>query len=152
VSVPSTETVSTMGVQWRFTPRIDSLDTKKKKHTYLVIRNMFVRFIFIFQLSILKTIISALIRRTITIQSQLVLQFTRLNLETPAQLLAILSFKRNCWNLLTHSWLPSGSASPLMLWSSSCIFYFVIFFIIISQQGRLYWNFLKKIYPFTFSY
>ena len=57
---------------------------------------MFVRFIFIFQLSILKTIISALIRRTITIQSQLVLQFTRLNLETPAQLLAILSFKRDC--------------------------------------------------------
>jgi hypothetical protein len=69
---------------------------KKKKHTYLVIRNMFVRFIFIFQLSILQTIISALIRRTITIQSQLVLQFTRLNLETPAQLLAVLSFKRNC--------------------------------------------------------
>jgi hypothetical protein len=129
VSVPSTETVSTMGVQWRFTPRIDSLDTKKKKkHTYLVIRNMFVRFIFIFQLSILKTIISALIRRTITIQSQLVSQFTRLNLETPAQLLAILSFKRNCWNLLTHSWLLSGSASPLMLWSSSWIFYFAIFF------------------------
>jgi len=57
---------------------------------------MFVRFIFIFQLSILQTIISALIRRTITIQSQLVLQFTRLNLETPTQLLAVLSFKRNC--------------------------------------------------------
>jgi hypothetical protein len=57
---------------------------------------MFVRFIFIFQLSILKAIISALIRQTITIQSQLVSQFTRLNLETPAQLLAILSFKRNC--------------------------------------------------------
>jgi len=111
---------------------------------------MFVRFIFIFQLSILKTIISALIRRTITIQSQLVLQFTRLNLETPAQLLAVLSFKRNCWNLLTHSWLPSGSASPLMLWSSSWIFYFAIFFflyIVVSQQGRslLKINFFKFI-------
>jgi len=54
---------------------------------------MFVRFIFVFQLSILQTIISALIRRTITIQSQLVLQFTRMNLETPAQLLVVLSFK-----------------------------------------------------------
>ena len=38
----------------------------------------------------------------------------------------------------------NGSASPLMLWWSSCIFYFVIFFIVISITWRLYWNFFKK--------
>jgi len=73
-----------------------SISSACKKYIYLVIRNMFVHFIFIFQLSILQTIISALIRRTITIQSQLVLQFTRMNLETPAPLLAVLEYLWYC--------------------------------------------------------
>ena len=70
MSVPSTETVSTMGVQWRITPRIDSLDTKKK--TYLSCNPEHVcSFYICIPTFYFKTIISALIRRTITIQSQL---------------------------------------------------------------------------------
>jgi hypothetical protein len=121
VSVPSTETVSTMGVQWRITPRIDSLDTKKK--TYLSCNPEHVcSFYICIPTFYFKTIISALIRRTITIQSQLVLQFTQMNLEIPAQLLAVLSFKRNL----------SCNAMIILL----NILFLLFFFIVISQHGR----------------
>ena len=74
--------------------RIDSLE--RKKNIFSLITFIFIFCIYLsnpihvcsFYIYIctfyFKTIISALIRQTITIQSQLVSQFTRLNLETPA--------------------------------------------------------------------